>query len=331
MWESSKIEDELKRQLDSKGSEGASLWGRYISARDILVKEILPWIKTNEPNLTDHGPDHIKNVLDNAFYLLGGDHDLNTEELYILCQSILFHDVGNIFGRSRHNQKIHTVYGAIFNGLWSTRQEMALVVSIGRSHSGKSSDGSSDTLKDVKDGFILGQKIRVQSLASLLRFADELAEGPQRTSSYMLAIGGFSDESKIYHEYARVTSVNIDLGGGRIALTYHIELDRVDFCSVESVEYFCKFLKYVYSRIHKLDSERRYCKHYSKQLEPFKKTSVLLSFWKGPEMLESIAPPIELDDLFIPGKDSKDIEQAHPEYGVDLLVPKLRKLSEGLG
>ena len=327
MWESSKIEDELKQRLESSGSSGMALWGRYISARTILVEQILPWIKTNEPNLTDHGPEHIRNVLDNAYQLLGQKHDLSNEELYILCQSILFHDVGNIFGRAKHNQKINSVYGSIFDGLWASRQEMALVVSIGRSHSGKSSDGSNDTLKDVKDGFIFGAKIRVQSLAALLRFADELAEGPQRTSAYMIEIGAFSEESLIYHEYARITSVNIDLGGGRIALTYHIELNEIDFNDEASLKSFCEFLKYIYSRIHKLDSERRYCKHYSQQLEAFKKTSVLLSFWKGSEILESIAPPIELDDLFIPGKDSKDIEQAHPEYGIDMLVTKLKKLS----
>ncbi|MCV4342253.1 HD domain-containing protein [Pseudomonas capsici] len=328
MWESSKIEDELKQRLESTGSSGAALWGRYVSARNILIEQILPWIKSNEPYLTDHGPDHIRNVLDNAYQLMGPAHDLSNEELYILCQSILFHDVGNIFGRAKHNQKINSVYGAIFEGLWTNRKEMALVVQIGRSHSGKSSDGSTDTLKDLKEGFILGSKIRVQFLASILRFADELAEGPQRTSAYMIEIGVIPEDSLIYHQYANITSVNIDLGGGRIALTYDIELDSVDFNDSSSQESFCSFLKYIYSRIHKLDSERRYCKHYCPQLDPFKKTLILLRFWKGTEIFDSIAPPIELDDLFIPGKDSKDIVQTHPEYGIDMLMSKLKKLSE---
>jgi hypothetical protein len=328
MWESSKIEDELKQRLESKGSAGDALWGRYISARTLLTEQILPWIRTNEANLTDHGPEHIRNVLDNAHQLLGDTTRLTTEELYILCQSILFHDVGNIFGRVKHNLKINSIYGAVFNKLWLNRQEMALVVSIGRSHSGKSSDGTNDTLKDLKDDFIFGSKVHVQGLASILRFADELAEGPQRTSTYMIETAGFSNESLIHHEYAQITSVSIDLGGGRIALTYHIDIEKIDFNDSASLSNFCDFIKYIYYRIHKLDSERRYCKHYSSLLEPFKKTSVFITFWKGMEALESVASPIELDDLFIPGVDSKDIEKTHPEYGMDVLIPKVQKLSE---
>ncbi|AZE69174.1 HD domain-containing protein [Pseudomonas synxantha] len=331
MWESSKIEDELKLRLDSQGSTGDALWGRYVTARTLLVGQILPWIRTNEANLTDHGPEHIRDVLDNAYQLLGGTDRLSTEELYILCQSILFHDVGNIFGRKKHNLKIAAVYGEIFNKLWLNRQEMALVVNIGRSHSGKSTDGTSDTLKDLKDDFIFGSKIRVQNLASILRFADELAEGPQRTSSYMISAAMFSEDSLIHHKYAEITSVNIDLGGGRIALTYHIDIEGVDFNSSEDLKVFCELLRYIYSRIHKLDSERRYCKHYSSDLEAFKKTSIIMNFWKGMEALDSVGPPIELDDLFIPGVDSKDVEKIHPEYGVDILVPRLQKLSEEMG
>ncbi|KMN02953.1 HD domain-containing protein [Pseudomonas psychrophila] len=331
MWESSKIEDELKLRLESQGSNGDALWGRYISARTLLVGQILPWIRTKEPNLTDHGPDHIRNVLDNAYHLLGDAERLNTEELYILCQSILFHDVGNIFGRKKHNLNINSVYGEVFNKLWLNRQEMALVVSIGRSHSGKSTDGTNDTLRDLKDAFIFGSKIRVQNLAAILRFADELAEGPQRTSSYMIESAMFSDDSIIHHQYAEITSVSIDLGGGRVALTYHVDIERVDFKDSDSLKQFCDLIRYIYSRIHKLDSERRYCKHYSCFLDSFKKTSIFITFWKGMEALESVGPPIELDDLFIPGVDSKDVEKIHPEYGVDILVPRLQKLSEEMG
>ncbi len=328
MWESSKIEDELKLRLESQGSSGGALWGRYVSARTLLVEQILPWIGNNEPSLTDHGPEHIRNVLDNAYQLLGTGERLSTEELYILCQSILFHDVGNIFGRKKHNQRINTVYGAVFNKLWLNRQEMALVVNIGRSHSGKSADGTSDTLKDLNDDFIFGSKIRVQSLAAILRFADELAEGPQRTSAYMIEMAAFAPDSMIHHQYAQVTSISIDLGGGRVALTYHIDIDEIDFSNQESLQGFCELIRFIYSRIHKLDSERRYCKHYSLFLETFKKTSIFLNFWKGMEPLGLIGPPIELDDLFIPGVDTKDVEKIHPEYGVEVLIPKLQKLSE---
>lgn len=326
MWEMLKIEHDLQERLKLKGSSGDVLWSKYIAAREFLVSQVLQWIKSSEPSLSDHGPDHIRNVLENAYHLLGPNHDLNVIELYILCQAILFHDVGNIFGRKSHNQKIHTVYGAAFSGLWQNRQEMSLVVSIGRSHSGKGSDGSSDTLKEVKDDFIFGESVRVQCLAAILRFADELAEGPQRTSAYMLSIGGIAAESVIFHEYAKITQLHIDLGGGRIALTYHIELDGTDFGNPESADALKELIEFTYSRIHKLDDERRYCKHYSDHLSRFKKTSVQFNFWKGSERHDSIGPPIELDDLFIPGRESKKITDAHPEYDIQVLISKLKEL-----
>jgi hypothetical protein len=325
MWETTRIENELKARLDNAGSTGQALWARYIAARTLLVDQVLPWIKINEPNLTDHGPEHIRNVLENAHTLLGENTTLNNSELYILCQSILFHDVGNLFGRKKHNQRINDVYGSIFSGLWANRQETALVVSIGRSHSGKSVDGSTDTLKDLRDAFFSGENIRVQCLAAILRFADELAEGPQRTSEYLQSLSMFTPDSQIFHEYASCTNLHIDRGGGRVALSYHIDLDTYDFKNDDSVSKFVDFLKLVYSRIHKLDSERRYCKHYSEYLEAFKKTSVVLNFWKDNQQLEtSSPPPVDLDDLFIPETGSKDIEKTHPEYAILSLISRLK-------
>ncbi len=325
MWETTKIENELRARLDKKGSIGHALWARYIAARTVLVNDVLPWIRVNEPNLTDHGPDHILNVLENAYKLIGENTTLNDSELYILCQSILFHDVGNLFGRKRHNQRIYDVYGAIFNGLWTNRQETALVISIGRSHSGKSLDGSTDTLKDLSDAFFSGENIRVQCIAAILRFADELAEGTQRTSEYLQSLGMFDASSQIFHKYASCTNIHVDRGGGRIALSYHIDLDGYDFNNENGVSNFINFMQMVYSRIHKLDSERRYCKHYSEYLDVFKRTSIVLNFWKDDQQLEaSSPPPVDLDDLFIPETDSKDIEKAHPEYGIDSLISKIK-------
>lgn len=249
MWEDSKIELELEQKLKNLGSNGKALYARYISARTFLNKDILPWIKSVEGSLTDHGPEHIKNVLDNAYQLIGHKSDLNEIELYILCQSILFHDVGNLFGRTKHNLNIPPIYVAAFSKLWLSRQEMSLVISIGRSHSGKSpTDGSNDTLKDLKSDFYESTNVRAQQLAAILRFADELAEGPQRTSSYLVGMQMFSPDSQIYHMYASATHVGIDRGGDRIALSYHIELDKFNFSDPTGIENFSKFMKCIYSR-----------------------------------------------------------------------------------
>ncbi len=328
MWETSKIESELEARLKVLGSSGEALYSRYIAARSFLTREILPWIAGKEPNLSDHGVAHIRNVLDNALQLIGDLTSLNPIEHYILCQAILFHDVGNLFGRRKHNLEIGRVYEAHFNGLWLNRLEMGHVILIGRSHSGISHlDGSNDTLKDLKDAFFESQPVRLQHLAAILRFADELAEGPQRTSGFLIRNKLISTESEIYHKYASCTHVFIDRGGSRIALSYEIPLDDYDFKSPEGVEHFTKFLKCIYSRIHKLDGERRYCKHYSGILEPFKKTSVNFHFWSGSDQIDLQVQPIDLDDLFIPGTDLKNLEDT-PDYNIQGIITKILNLQE---
>jgi hypothetical protein len=328
MWETSKIEMELERRLKALGSNGEALHARYISARSFLTSEILPWIRTTEPDLSDHGPEHIADVL-NRTYALVDINDLGDIELYILCQSILFHDVGNLFGRSKHNLAIAKIYDATFANLWIKRQEMQIVVAIGRTHSGLSMvDGSPDTLKDLKTSFYNGTNIRVQHLAAILRFADELAEGPQRTSSYLVENDLFAKASQIYHRYAKVTDIHIDRGGSRIAISYHIELHNFDFKTQEGVNKFTELMKCIYKRIRKLDTERRYCKHYCTALESYKRTSVSITFWNNSEQLDLAVPAIDLDDLVVPDSETRDLESLYASLNIESLVRQISIISE---
>src|SRR5262245_23527825 len=113
MWSESKIEQRLRRALraDPGGTRGDALFADYLSARKVLLEDLLNEIRGTEPHLTDHGPDHVHNVLENAEALLptDGDH-FNSRELYLLALAILFHDVGNIEGRSQHNQRVSKFY-----------------------------------------------------------------------------------------------------------------------------------------------------------------------------------------------------------------------------
>ena len=68
MWEELPIEKDLERSLASEfgDAEGKTLYGEYTAARSKLINEVLPYIRSREPNLTDHGPAHIKDVLEQA-------------------------------------------------------------------------------------------------------------------------------------------------------------------------------------------------------------------------------------------------------------------------
>src|SRR5688572_8202023 len=97
------IEELCKKQVTKVF--GQATWAEYEVARGKVFKDLLPHIRASEPFLTDHGPDHIVHVFNNALELLGRERCIGKDtakalapaELYLLVLSILFHDVGNVF------------------------------------------------------------------------------------------------------------------------------------------------------------------------------------------------------------------------------------------
>lgn len=314
------IEKALKEALRTQfvEEEAQGLEAKYFLAKSKLVNKFLPDIAKVDPNLTDHGPDHIRNVLENAYRLVqhdieillaGGKSYLSGLDLYCLCQGILFHDIGNLYGRSKHNLAISEVINAEFNQIFE-RRERKLIVKAGRAHTGKGSDGSNDTLKDLDNGEnIKGQQVKLRYIASIIRFADELAEGPQRTSRYMLELGVIAEESVIYHRYAEVTELFIDPCNSRISLTYEIELitDENNKLTDEFKSELIELLNYIYIRIHKLDQERKYATYYCNLLKPINKTIAKIEFTLNGIECGTEIPAIVLDDLVVPGSQESDL------------------------
>ena len=266
MWEPVKIEEYTKDRLinDLGGDIGSQLYAIYILTRKNLVEDILPHIRAIQPDLTDHGPDHIKNVLNNAEKLLGNDiNNLRPLELYLLIMVIIFHDAGNIFDREDHQHKIAQIY-EYARPAPRDLQEKKLILRAVSAHCGETEEGSKDTLKDLDENNNLhGHPVALRKIAAILRFADELAEGPHRTSKFIEMTGGYPDSSKIYHQYADITGISIDRGLSRIALTYHIDLDKngnnFDFSKSDALFH---LLDFTYKRIIKLNEERLYARYY---------------------------------------------------------------------
>ena len=98
-----------------------------------------------------------------------------------------------------------------------------------------------------------------EKLRQLSRFADELAEGRQRTSEYMRRHGLYAAESVPYHDYSAATDITIDRLNHRIAITYQLNIRTQDgleeeLCRVKD------FLKSACERLAKMDMERRYAR-----------------------------------------------------------------------
>jgi len=311
----------LKKELGP--DKGSVYYSNYIQAKKTLVQEILPEIKKIEKNLTDHGPQHIDNVLDNAYKLLGEDiYNLSAFDLYTLCIIILFHDVGIIWGRKDHHKNISIIYDYVRKDHNRFRDEKILVTTAVRAHTGEAIDGSKDTLKDIKneDYFLDGNSIQLQDLAAILRFSDELAEGRQRTSNFMIENNLFSKNSRVFHQFSNITRISIARETNRIVINYDINIPALNKREISD---FKELMKFCYNRIIKLDEERKYNKHYTNYLSSFKTTSAKFQIYVNDELRQLDLNPIILDDLTIPGQNSKSITEIDNNYVLEHILKKI--------
>ncbi len=331
MWELRKIEEITKKALvEERGVvQGEEKFAAYTMARKNLVEQVLPEIKAVQPQLTDHGPDHVANVLDNAEGLLGEDiHKFRGIELYCLILSILFHDAGNVFDRKEHQLNIAKIYDYIRPGPEPNKQEKYIVLKATEAHCCEAGDGSKDALRDLDDTTQLDRKpVSLRQIAAILRFADELAEGPQRTSIFMQRQHKYSSDSQIFHKYAKITNVSIDRGNERIALTYNIDVDIDEHSSLsnEKEEELRELLDFTYKRIIKLNQERQYTKHYCDFLSPFKKTTVAFNFWIDGQHNDLGLVQVSLTDLVVPGDTHKGFYEYDRSYELKNIVEKIRE------
>ena len=306
---------------DFNGSKGEELTNAYKTAYLNLKKDVYPHISGAEPSLSDHGETHVSNVQENTIHLLSEDgiiKSLSGIEMYCLGMFILFHDTGIIYGRKNHHKKVAQVFDRIRSKNKSLRHEKALVVRATGAHTGKAQDGSCDTLKEVAEvDHLAGRRVRLRELAAILRFADELAEGPQRTSEFMQAEGLYESESQKFHDYASSTNILIDRQNSRILITYNIDID------INRPDELRDFLKFIFLRIQKLNQERQYTRYYSELLEPFKLIEVTFDFHCGSDILETELSPLQLTDIVVPGDQAKEISAINPAYSIDELVANL--------
>lgn len=321
MWIETELEKYMHKKLIEEFNEqaGTTYYSQYDVARKYLVDNIFSYIAAVEPDLTDHSDKHIENVLNNVWFLIQDDLDeFNAVELYLLCLSVLYHDSGNINGRDGHNKNIADIYSEVVGTNSSRLQEKRLVTMIVRAHCGKSKRNTLDTLIEVDEKAILfSREIKVREIAGIIRFADELAEGPQRTSDYLIKSGKIKEASLIYHKYASITEVYIGKKDGRIALTYNIETP-ITGIDLETL------IKFVYKRIIKLDTERRYCKYYAPSLNNFKTTDVQINIlYDGVDIAD--LPKIQLEDKYILSEESIEemIYGRYPELKIESIIQKI--------
>jgi len=331
MWEDTPFEKAMKNSLSGLGQLGEALIGNYTNAKKTLVEQVYEEIKATEPELSDHGPRHIKNVLENVGHLIGKDFltakekkYFNPLEYYFLGLVTLFHDVGNIHGRDRHNERIKDAY--VHTRGSNDKQEMRMILQAAKAHTGKAADGGKDTLNDlnVDGGFhYQSQPVRLLEVAAVLRMADELAEGPQRTSRFVFDTMGYAPESQIFHRYASCVQVNIDRNAGRFALSFDVEVCKAGGVEDRHIDATKELLEFCYKRLVKLDQERKYTKFYCNLLAPFRVTSGKFLFWINNEEHDFDLPTVIIDDRVVPGDMTKSVAQLYPAFELEKIAAKL--------
>jgi HD superfamily phosphodiesterase len=355
----------LKGILDSPKSSQSmkTLWAKYQLAKSTLPSEILSWIPKTDGNLSEHGILHIDNVFENTARLLSLSPEVGVDghlegkpfcgleikpvDAFVLGMALFFHDTGNIISRKGHAKTGREVMYEVLKDVLKI-DEIRVIDQVMSAHSGTTANGDPDKIKALDDAprYICKESVRMRPLAALVRFADDLAEGPQRTSNYLRSKGAFiipklagqpsddKEERNIFHDYASITAVNIDRGNGRIALQYNIDLEDNMFDPQKGAgkEFLEPLLKLVFYRIKKTDDERRYARFYGgKLLTDFHTTEALIQFYRNGSDIETGLGPLVLNDLVVPphsddmNKSTEWIKNQDPAYDIKNLLEKVWK------
>ena len=201
-------------QHESLPTDSIDYYKQFVRIDDYLNKHIHPQVNVGptacEPIwLTDHGPEHVATVIRRAGDLVFIDECVLTPyEAYILLLAAHFHDIGNIFGRDEHTQKIRQVMFKLDKTLVGDNNlEKRMICDIAMAHGGYvREEGGKDTIgklpwDDPPDRS--NSAARVKKLAAILRLADELSDDNTRTSRFVQeASKEVLPGSEIFHGYA---------------------------------------------------------------------------------------------------------------------------------
>lgn len=238
---------------------------RYRQIQEYLDRNVHPYVnalamRRDGGYLTDHGPEHIKTVIQRASRLADSPGCILTAyEVYVLLVGIQIHDVGNIFGREEHELQSETIMDQLSLLLGDDTGEKHAIYKIAAAHSGYSNGNKDKISKLLETNSLLGHDIRPRLLAALLRFADELADDRTRAARFLMDSGGVPTESEIHHHYAcALCSVKTEMPGDSVVL--HFELTLQGACATfgkgaEEVY----LLDEIFERTLKMHRERIYC------------------------------------------------------------------------
>ena len=285
------IEAELERRAGTD-RDANDFWHRYNVMKNYLSNEYYPWVQANCPYFPDHGRRHVEAVVQAAEALLSKcllpeSADLSCLDLFLLLSGIIWHDVGMVYERSGHAQKMveaTNAVGQLFPGI----QIQRLVQEISNAHSGN--DGLNIPRVDENCTTENNRyKVYPRALAAVVRLADEVSENHSRIS-YAI-INNVPEGSKIYWEYAKCISASYpDPRRQRIVVELEIQHDKVvammecrDFLhhTVDKPE--MPLIEYALCRLEKMNNERVYCSRFFTRYADLRSVEARFTLLRGTE------------------------------------------------
>lgn len=320
----------LRRQKVSEFPGGRGYFRSYEALEEYLTKEVHPFVGVGAALrsgvfLNDHGPDHVRTVVERASKLVAAAScDLSAYEVYLLLAAIQVHDAGNIMGRPEHEQQLKKWQGTLEQLLGSETIERRMVLQIAQAHGG-TSNGDKDTISRLElQSILLGKEIRPRLLAAILRFADELADDRTRASRFAIEQGAIPEKGLIFHKYSEALhSVIVDVKGGTIALIFEItDKDATRLFAKDAGKIY--LLDEIISRSLKMHTERIYCSRFLRPHINLDTISVKI------EVYGSTTPEAKYGDTLVTVAYRLE-DRGYPESNLTLLemVPDLQDWYDG--
>lgn len=280
------------------------LYHVYQAAKSRLETRYYPYVRDREQYMTDHGPGHIGRILEKlsgllTYYIpspgteLPNDRLLNLYELNLLLSSVIWHDIGNLYGRSTHATSAGTIFDQVKRFLYDD-YEIEWVPKIVKAHSG---DGAIERYIDVESTYVHDLPIYPMFLAALLRFADEIDEDSRRIGEKVYDI--IPEQKKAYWFFCKCNqSVRIvpDLEGCTISVDSKIQKQEV-WCELGkeradgSLDRVIGIEEYV-GRLDKMNEERKYCNGFLERhhhYRPIKCLDIDLKIYEADSAVDQIA------------------------------------------
>ena len=299
------IEAELERRAGTD-RDAKDFWHRYNVMKKYLSDEYYPWVQANCPYFTDHGRKHVESVVQAAEALLSKcllpeSAELSCLDLFLLLSGIIWHDVGMVYQRSGHAEKVVEAINAVGQFFPDIRIQR-LVQEISTAHSGD--EGLTIPRADVDcTTENCRYKVYPRALAAVVRLADEVSENHLRISHAL--INNVPESTKIYWEYANCISASYpDPRRQRIVVTLEIQHDKVvammecrDFLHRTAGKPEMPLIEYALCRLEKMNNERVYCSKFFTRYADLRSVEARFTLLRGTECVPGY------DDLIVVFED----------------------------